>query len=121
MPVIVFHGSADTRVNAVNANQVIAQWSTTNACLSATNGETGFALSEQAIAAEATDGHAYQRHIYVDQSGSLLMEKWMVQGLGHAWPGSPNVHRYGDPKGPNASSEIWRFFVESASICSARS
>ena len=27
MPVIVFHGTADTRVNIVNADQVVAQWS----------------------------------------------------------------------------------------------
>ena len=114
MRVIVFHGSADTRVDPVNAHQVIAQWGTTNSCIAAANGETGFALSERVIAGQVPGGHGYQRHVYTDQTGALLMEKWMIQDLGHAWSGSPHAHRYGDPKGPNASEEIWRFFTESA-------
>jgi hypothetical protein len=40
----------------------------------------------------------------------LLMEKWLIQGMGHAWPGSPSAGRFEDPKGPNASEEMWRFF-----------
>ena len=39
MPVIVFHGTVDTRVNIVNADQAIAQWSKTNACLAAEHSE----------------------------------------------------------------------------------
>ncbi len=40
------------------------------------------------------------------------MEKWIVKGLGHAWSGSPAAGAFADPKGPNASEEIWRFFHE---------
>jgi poly(hydroxyalkanoate) depolymerase family esterase len=115
MPVIVFHGTADARVNPVNAEQVIAQWSKTNACLAAQQGESGFALSEKVIAGQVPEGYAYRRHIYTDQAGRLLMEKWIVEGLDHAWPGSPTPHKYGDPKGPRASAEIWRFFCEAGS------
>jgi poly(3-hydroxybutyrate) depolymerase len=43
------------------------------------------------------------------------MEKWLVDGLGHAWSGSPKASKYGDPNGPNASAEIWRFFAEAGS------
>lgn len=112
MPVIVFHGTADNRVNPVNAGQVIAQWTKTNACLAADHGENGFAVSEEVINGTVPYGHAYQRHVYRDQAGRLLMEKWMVEGLGHAWPGAPVDHKYGDPKGPNAGLEIWRFFCQ---------
>jgi poly(3-hydroxybutyrate) depolymerase len=38
-----------------------------------------------------------------------------VDGLGHAWSGSPKASKYGDPDGPNASAEIWRFFAEAGS------
>jgi poly(hydroxyalkanoate) depolymerase family esterase len=114
MPVIVFHGSADPCVNPVNADQIVHQWSTTNACLAAANVETEFALSEKTESGQVPDGYSYQRYIYTDQVGALLMEKWIVQGLGHSWSGSPHAHRYGDPKGPRASAEIWRFCNESA-------
>ena len=112
MPVIVFHGTADDRVNPVNAEQIIVQWSNTNASLAAEHGDNGFALSEKVIADQVPDGYAYRRHLYTDQSGALLMEKWMVEGLAHAWSGSPQLHKHGDPRGPKASAEIWRFFCE---------
>jgi poly(hydroxyalkanoate) depolymerase family esterase len=114
MPVIVFQGTADNRVNPVNAEQVIAQWKQTNACLAASNGEIGFVASEKVIAGQVPNGYTYHRHVYTDQ-GRLFMEKWMIEGLGHAWSGSPQLHQHGDPKGPNASAEIWRFFKQAGS------
>jgi len=119
MPVIVFQGAADDRVNPVNAEQAIAQWGKTNACLAAENSESGFALTEKVIAGRVPEGYAYRRHIYAEADARVLMEKWLVEGLGHAWPGSPKASKYGDPKGPNASAEIWRFFCEAGSMAGA--
>jgi poly(hydroxyalkanoate) depolymerase family esterase len=115
MPVIVFHGTVDTRVSIVNADQAIAQWSKTNACLAAEHSENRFALTEKIVSGEAPNGYAYRKHIYREPDASLLMEKWIVQGLGHAWCGSPRASKYGDPQGPDASAEIWRFFCEAGS------
>ena len=115
MPVIVFHGTEDDRVSPVNAEQIILQWNKTNACLAAESGDSAFALSEEVTSSQVPDGHAYRKHVYTDQTGALLMEKWMVQGLGHAWSGSPKAHKYGDPRGPRASAEIWRFFSQAGS------
>jgi len=115
LPVIVFHGTEDASVNPINADQIIAQWGETNACLAAELGETEFSVSEKVVAEDVAQGHAYDRHIYADQTGRLLMEKWIVKGLGHAWSGTAKEHKYCDPKGPNASEEIWRFFREAAS------
>jgi poly(hydroxyalkanoate) depolymerase family esterase len=115
MPVIAFHGTADARVNPVNTEQIIAQWRATNTCLAAQQGETDFSMSEQTVVGQVPAGYAYERRIYTDQTGELSMESWIVDGLGHAWPGSPEPHRYGDPKGPSAAREIWRFFNEAGS------
>jgi poly(hydroxyalkanoate) depolymerase family esterase len=112
MPVIVFHGTADTRVNPISADQTIAQWGKTNSYLAAVHSESEFTLSERVFSGEVPGGYAYQRHAYLEADARLLMEKWIVQGLGHAWSGSPKPSKYGDPKGPNASAEIWRFFSE---------
>jgi len=112
MPLIVFHGSEDDSVNPINADQLIAQWSKTNECLAAEYGNRAFALSKRVADGKVQGGYEYHRHVYTDEAGNLLMEKWIVQGLRHAWSGSPKVHHYGDPKGPNASAEIWRFFSE---------
>ncbi|HKM65596.1 MAG TPA: PHB depolymerase family esterase [Candidatus Acidoferrum sp.] len=112
MPVIVFHGTADARVSLINAEQTITQWSKTNACLASEHSESEFALTEKIIDGEVPGGYRYKRHLYLEADARLLMEKWIVQGLGHAWSGSPKPSKYGDPKGPNASTEIWRFFCE---------
>lgn len=111
MPVIVFHGGADDRVAPVNAEQVIAQWSATNARLAAHNGEKDFAVSEKTLDGQVPSGRRYRQRLYHDQRDALLMESWLVEGPGHAWSGSPRALKYGDPGGPKASEEIWRFFT----------
>lgn len=68
-------------------------------------------------AGELTDGsvpggYSFQKREYEDSAGRLLMEKWLIQGMGHAWPGPPWAGYFADPKGPNASEEMWRFFCE---------
>lgn len=116
MPVIVFHGAADIYVDPVNADQAIEQWSKTNACLAAEHGDGAFALTENVVDGSVTGaGRAFRKHVYREADARLLMEKWLVQGLGHAWSGSPVRSKSGDPDGPNASAEIWRFFCEAAS------
>lgn len=125
-PVIVFQGSSDRRVNPVNADQLVAQWAKTNECLTERNRNAGLqpgmslpagfktaatSLEEGISEAKIPGGYSFTTYRYKDGAG-LLMEKWIVHGMGHAWPGAPGVFRYGDPKGPNASQEMWRFFLE---------
>jgi poly(hydroxyalkanoate) depolymerase family esterase len=115
LPVIVFHGDADPYVSLVNADQVIVQWATTNDYLD--DGKDNNSVKSEpfrTIEGAVSGGHSYVRSVYVDRAGRLLMEKWIVKGLGHAWSGSPTAAPFADPKGPNASEEMWRFFCESS-------
>lgn len=115
MPVIVFHGDADPYLSLVNADQVIAQWAKTNDYLDdGKDNESVKSEPVQRFEGSVPAGHSYIRYVYGDRSGRLLLEKWVVKGLGHAWSGSPSAMPYADPKGPNASEEIWRFFGETS-------
>ncbi len=120
MPVIVFHGAADIHVDPVNADQAIAQWGRTNECLAAEYGDVSFAITEN-VDDSATGRRAFKKHVYREADARLLMEKWLVQGLGHAWSGSPERSKYGEPDGPNASAEIWRFFCAATSTARSSS
>jgi poly(hydroxyalkanoate) depolymerase family esterase len=99
-PVIVFHGDLDTTVNPINANHIIAQ-SKTKAGLRATvsRGET-------------PGGISYTRTVQADESGRPVLEQWSLHGAGHAWSGGSAAGSYTEPRGPDASREMIRFFLQ---------
>jgi poly(3-hydroxybutyrate) depolymerase len=120
MPVIAFHGTKDPYLNPLNTDQLIAQWAQTNDYLD--DGKDNDTVSIQApLETKGTvpNGYSYTRSQYKDSNGRLLMEKWIVEGLGHAWSGSPIANPFADAKGPKASAETWRFFTETSLVSPA--
>ena len=97
VPVIVFHGDADTTVEPGNATRVVEQFSRGSA--------TGVSTSERGPTRSATK-------TVVRRDGAVVAEQWTVHGLGHAWSGGTGGGSYTDPAGPDASAEMVRFFAE---------
>jgi poly(hydroxyalkanoate) depolymerase family esterase len=100
MPAIVFHGDRDTTVHPSNGNAVIAQ------------AMPGTPLSERVQEGRAPGGHAYTVTLHTDPRGETMLEHWLVRGAGHAWSGGSPAGSFTDPRGPDASREILRFFLE---------
>ncbi len=96
-PTIVFHGDADTTVHAVNGERVIEA--------SGLSGQPG-AQREQ-----AANGRDFTRHVFLDAQGREHGEHWIVHCAGHAWSGGQADGSYTDPRGPDASAEMVRFFL----------
>jgi poly(3-hydroxybutyrate) depolymerase len=62
---------------------------------------------------EAPDGLRYTRWVHIDENGRTILEQWVLHGAGHAWSGGSSAGSYTDPRGPNASREMVRFFLQS--------
>jgi len=109
VPAIVFHGDRDHTVHPGNGVEVLAQ------CMAA-SGE-GIHLEQmktRKIQGNAVNGRAYTQTIYFDAEEKVLAEHWMIHGSGHAWSGGGKAGSYTDPQGPDASSEMVRFFYAHA-------
>jgi len=103
VPTIVFHADRDTTVHPSNDDQVVAQAG------AASNG----GLRATVERGQMPGGRAYSRTLHADASGGpAVLEQWVVHGGGHAWSGGSPSGYYTDPRGPDASREMVRFFLD---------
>ena len=112
VPTIVFHGTSDYTVYPVNADQVISQWAQTNDRASDRKDDDNIDdTAEQTVAGSVPGGRSYTKYVYEDGNDSaVVMEKYLVGGMGHAWSGGSSAGSYTDPQGPDAGEIGWRFF-----------
>ncbi len=103
VPAILFHGDHDRTVNPRNADHLLAHYRATTSTP---------APQATTSRGQVPGGHAYTRATYHDAGGRAIVELWTVHGLGHAWSGGSLPGSYTDPRGPDASAEMVRFFHE---------
>jgi poly(hydroxyalkanoate) depolymerase family esterase len=95
---IVFHGDADSTVHPGNGDHVITA--------------SAGALEGEAEKGYAAGGHSYTRRVHRTAAGEVIAEHWVVHGAPHAWSGGSAKGSYTDPRGPDATGEMVRFFME---------
>jgi poly(hydroxyalkanoate) depolymerase family esterase len=115
IPTIVFHGDRDTTVHPCNGEKVVSQTTAgakcsdeSGSCVTAAVGERGAGATQ--------GGLPYTRKIFKDRAGKVIAEHWLVHGAGHAWFGGDARGSYTDARGPAASIEMLRFFLEHARV-----
>ncbi|HEX2093408.1 MAG TPA: PHB depolymerase family esterase [Longimicrobiaceae bacterium] len=110
MPTLVFHGTSDGTVSLTNAHQTVQQWAQTNDLLydALDDGEVD---NTPDASASGTACRSYTRYDYRNSAtGAVMLQKYVVSGLGHQWSGGSTAGSYADPCGPDASSIIVSFF-----------
>jgi poly(hydroxyalkanoate) depolymerase family esterase len=106
VPTIVFHGDGDMIVNPINGDQVIAQ------------SKAAADLRTTVSRGEGPGGISYTCTVQTDESGRPILEQWVLHGTGHAWSGGSSAGSYTDPRGPDASREMMRFFLQHSKFAS---
>ena len=102
IPAIVFYGDRDTVVHPRNGERVVGEALAHGKADGAAPVERG----------HAPGGHTYSRTVHRDADGRPVLESWVVHGGGHAWFGGSHAGTYTDPRGPDASEAMLRFFLE---------
>jgi poly(hydroxyalkanoate) depolymerase family esterase len=100
IPAIVIHGDRDRTVHPLNGDDLVR-----------TLGDPAAAGNASTEHGQAPGGHRYTRTVHRNPDGRPVLEYWVVHGGGHAWFGGSTEGSYCDPKGPDASEEMIRFFL----------
>lgn len=96
---IVFQGSADRIVHPSNADRIVAQ--------AAADARSDHSRQERSL----TNGRSHSRTVITDADGASVLEYWLIEGAGHAWSGGHPSGSFTDARGPDASTEMVRFFL----------
>ena len=98
---IVFQGLADATVHPGNGAALVTP------ALATLPG-----LRQQQQTGSAPGGRSYRRTNHIAPDGRSMVEYWQVEAAGHAWSGGQSQGSSTDPKGPDASAEMLRFFLQ---------
>jgi poly(hydroxyalkanoate) depolymerase family esterase len=105
VPTFVVHGTADGVLAKVNGDQVTEQWRRTNTLV------LGDGAIDPAKSVSGTAGYTFMRMVQRNKAnGASVIEYYVVDNLGHAWPGGKDGGSYSDKNGPDASTLLWGFF-----------
>jgi poly(hydroxyalkanoate) depolymerase family esterase len=101
VPTIVFHGDQDQMVDARNGTKIVEE-----AILRLADGP----CLQRSVQHGTAGGRTYSRTVYADTASRPVVEHWVLHGGGHAWSGGSTIGSFTDPRGPDASAEMVRFF-----------
>jgi poly(3-hydroxybutyrate) depolymerase len=102
VPTIVFHADWDRTVHPRNGEYVLAQ-------AGATAGDLRTTAEHGQV---PNSGRTFTRTLHAKDHGMAVLEQWIVHGGGHAWSGGSPEGSYTDPRGPDASRAMLRFFLD---------
>jgi poly(3-hydroxybutyrate) depolymerase len=97
VPVIVFHGDRDAVVHPSNGQATFHQFAQ--------------AAGGRGLEQREERGPGHTRITALDAAGRVAAEHWTLHGAGHAWSGGSTAGSYAVASGPDASSEMLRFFL----------
>ena len=117
VPVFVIHGDTDELVRPQNGEQVVQQHLANDDLVD--DGVNNGSVAKTPATTEngsVPGGHTYSVDTYRDGSGCVLAQRWLVNGMRHAWSngesnGSTRDQVFTDPQGPDVTTPMVAFFL----------
>jgi poly(3-hydroxybutyrate) depolymerase len=110
MPVIVVQGTSDYTVNPINADQTATFFTKLNTLIETGAGATPAVTSATKKLLGAAQGDYSSNETDSLFDGKVLVQKILVNGMGHAWSGGNASVQYMDPKGPSSTEMVVDLF-----------
>lgn len=110
VPMLVIQGDADEVVPPSVADRLAAHWTAVNDMVDDGLVNGSLRMIEETHAVPSTsDTRAYTRTTRTAAEGISFIESYLVEGMGHAWPGPFGNGLFVDHAGPDASALVWDF------------
>jgi poly(hydroxyalkanoate) depolymerase family esterase len=112
VPTFVIGSTGDLAFPATCAVKALEQGLRTDNLVVSGSQDGPIALTPAAVRQERSPGgYGYTVSTYRDPDGCLIGERWIIDGMPHAWPGGdPKYQGYTDPKAPSGAEGSWAFF-----------
>lgn len=110
VPLLVIQGEEDAVVPPLVATRLVAHWTAVSDFVDDDLLNDSLNLLEKTTTVPSEQGkHSYTHTTITAPDGSSLIEPYLVQDMGHVWPGPAGDGIYIDHAGPDASAIIWNF------------
>jgi poly(hydroxyalkanoate) depolymerase family esterase len=110
VPLLVIQGEEDAVVPPLVATRLVAQWTAVGDFVDDGLLNDSLNLIEKTTTVPPKQGrHSYTHTTITAPDGTSVVELYLVQDMGHVWPGPAGEGIYIDRAGPDASAVIWNF------------
>jgi poly(hydroxyalkanoate) depolymerase family esterase len=110
VPLLVIQGEEDDVVPPLVATRLVEHWTAVSDLVDDGVLNDSLQMVEETTIVPEDDGrHAYERTTITTQDAPVLVESYLVDDMGHAWPGPDGEGLFTDHAGPDASALVWDF------------
>ena len=110
VPLLVVQGEEDEVVPPLVATRLVEQWAAVGDLVDDGVLNDSLQVVEETTTVPGGEGrHPYVRTTLTTQDGATLVESYLVEDMGHVWPGPAGDGLFTDHAGPDASALVWDF------------
>lgn len=110
VPLLVVQGQDDEVVPPLVATRLVEQWTVVGDLVDDGLANGSLRVAEETVTVPGDeDEHGYVHTTLTLCSGASLVESYLVEGMGHVWPGPSGEGLFTDHAGPDVSAIVWDF------------